>query len=109
MQVGRPYELDPRTLDTKGEDDMGGQVGQRMAGHYSVVQEPDGDLRCVCFGTQVRTCCELHALRRNAWCVGCACISCHLRGFFERLAMVVMPCLECDVLECVHVGVQASM
>jgi carotenoid cleavage dioxygenase-like enzyme len=55
-KVGRPYELDPRTLGTIGEDDMGGQIGQRLAGHYRVVREQDGSRRCVCFGTQVIWC-----------------------------------------------------
>ncbi len=57
MQVGKPYELDAHTLDTLGEDDMDGQIGQRLAGHYSIVLEPDGTRRCVCFGTQVRRAC----------------------------------------------------
>eukprot|EP00983_Pelagomonas_calceolata_P094043 1157842-Pelagomonas_calceolata.AAC.8 len=54
QQVGRPYELNPRTLDTLGESNMDGQIGQRLAGHYRVVREPSGQLRCVCFGTLVR-------------------------------------------------------
>jgi len=52
-EVGRPYELNPRTLDTLGESNMDGQIGQRLAGHYRVVREPSGQLRCVCFGTLV--------------------------------------------------------
>jgi carotenoid cleavage dioxygenase-like enzyme len=53
-QVGRPYALDPRSLDTLGESDMGGQISQRLAGHYRTVPGPDGSQRCVVFGTQVR-------------------------------------------------------
>jgi carotenoid cleavage dioxygenase-like enzyme len=55
LQVGRPYALDPHTLETLGESDMGGQVAQRLAGHYRTVPGPDGSQRCVVFGTQVGT------------------------------------------------------
>jgi len=52
-EVGRPYELQPHTLDTVGESDLGGQLGQRLAGHYRLARERDGTHRCVAFGAQV--------------------------------------------------------
>ncbi len=53
-QVGLPYELNPRTLETLGESDLDGQIRQRLAGHYRVITEPDGSQRLVVFGAQVR-------------------------------------------------------
>lgn len=53
LQVGLPYELNPHTLDTLGESTMGGQLGQRLAGHYRILRQPDGSERCVVFGTNV--------------------------------------------------------
>ncbi|KAJ9506085.1 hypothetical protein QJQ45_016616 [Haematococcus lacustris] len=52
-EVGAPFELDPHTLATLGASDMGGQIGPRLAGHYRLVQEPDGSQRCVTFGLKV--------------------------------------------------------
>lgn len=53
-QVGLPYELEPGTLNTLGESTMGGQLGQRLAGHYRVVAGADGRKTLVTFGAQVR-------------------------------------------------------
>lgn len=53
LQVGKPYELHPRSLDTLGESDLDGQIGARLAGHYRLAKGPDGSDRCVAFSADV--------------------------------------------------------
>ena len=38
-QAGKPYELDPHTLDTLGESDMGGLIKGPLGGHYRLMTD----------------------------------------------------------------------
>jgi len=42
-EQGRPYKLDPLTLDTVGESTLHGQLDAKSLGaHYRIVTQPDG-------------------------------------------------------------------
>eukprot|EP00195_Chlamydomonas_chlamydogama_P010574 CAMPEP_0202902346 /NCGR_PEP_ID=MMETSP1392-20130828/16799_1 /ASSEMBLY_ACC=CAM_ASM_000868 /TAXON_ID=225041 /ORGANISM="Chlamydomonas chlamydogama, Strain SAG 11-48b" /LENGTH=605 /DNA_ID=CAMNT_0049589095 /DNA_START=178 /DNA_END=1995 /DNA_ORIENTATION=+ len=53
-EAGLPHELDPRTLDTLGETNMKGLIGDRLAGHYRVTREADGSRRWCTFSTNIQ-------------------------------------------------------
>lgn len=49
-ESGRPHALDPQTLETLGETDLGGAVTTpALAAHYRVVTQPDGSKRWTAF------------------------------------------------------------
>lgn len=49
---GLPHTLDPTTLQTiVREDTFNGAIGDTLAAHHRVMQEPDGSTRWVTFGT----------------------------------------------------------
>jgi all-trans-8'-apo-beta-carotenal 15,15'-oxygenase len=62
-EAGKPYELDPRTLETIGESRLGGILSSShdpIAGHYRILHPPPGSTqqggvgkRLVLFGTDV--------------------------------------------------------
>ena len=56
-EAGKPYELDPRSLETIGESNLDGLLSPSspdpIAGHYRILHDKEGGKRLVLFGTNV--------------------------------------------------------